>query len=157
MNPTTPFDDTGHFGDFFVSTDKKLLDTFFIVKELKQTYWGSWMEPITVMHSIDHSLCFGLYHREFAESEEGPIGHVDRQVGFARVVTDYSTVAWVCDVFVTAAFRKRGLSKFLMKSVMEHPEVKPRSVLLCTKDAHALYAKFGFQPFMAMKRQGGSV
>lgn len=143
------FDDTP--GEYFVSTDKALLDTFFIIRELKATYWGGWLTPATVMRAIDHSLCFGLYVRE-----PDPTAAVQqRQIGFARVITDYATFAWICDVFVTDRYRAKGLATFMMNVVLGHPEVKPRSCLLCTKDAQGLYRKFGFEKFEAMKRQGG--
>lgn len=129
---------------FFVSDDKEILDVPFIFQELKTSYFGSWREMNTVQRSIHHSLCFGLYQVDF----EGGI----KQIGFARVVTDYSTFAWICDVLVTRARQGQGLGKFLMQCVMGHPEVKPRSCLLSTHDAHGLYAQFGFKQFSAMKR-----
>lgn len=143
------FDETPHTDDFFVSTDKAKLNTFFVISELKKTYWGEWMQPMDVMRAIDNSLCFGLYQR-LPEGKE-------QQVGFARVVTDYATFAWICDVFIAEAYRRRGLSKFLMSVIVGHPEVAPRNCLLNTRDAHELYARFGFQVIQAMKRQGSSV
>lgn len=144
------FDDTP--GEFFVSTDKALLDTFFVIKELQGTYWGAWLTPPTVIRAIDHSLCFGLYRRE---TKDGAT--VNQQIGFARVITDYATFAWVCDVVITESFRKQGLGKFLMSIVVGHPDVKPRSSLLVTKDQQHLYTKFGFKPVTAMKRMGGTL
>ena len=149
------FDDTPHQGDYFVSTDKAKLDIPFTHDLLKHTYWGSWMSVQTVMKAIDNSLCFGLYQREYAETEEGPIGYSDRQVGFARVVTDYATYAWLCDVVISSIHRGRGLGRFLVGQVMNHPDVRERSVMLTTQDAHGLYQKFGFTHMPAMKRLGG--
>lgn len=152
---STPFDDSPHFGDFFVSSDKALLNVPFITTELKRTYWGGWLTLATVMKSIEHSLCFGLYQRRYAEIEEGPVGYSDHQIGFARIVTDYATFAWLCDVFVQQKYQGKGLGKFLVNAAMTHPEVRPRSCLLVTRDAQKLYAKFGFTPMTAMKRPGG--
>ena len=139
------FDETPHTGDFFVIFDKGLLDAAFVIKEITTSYWGSWRTPMVVLRSIDHSLCAGVYLRQGE-------GKPDRQVGFARVVTDYTTFAWICDVVITKDFRGKGLGSFLMRTLMEHPDVKPRACLLSTQDAHELYAKFGFRQFVAMKR-----
>jgi GNAT superfamily N-acetyltransferase len=82
--------------------------------------------------SIDHSLCFGVYHSE-------------RQVGFARVITDRATFALVADVFVLELHRGKGLSKWLMQEVIQHPDLQGlRRLLLLTSDAHSLYKQFGF-------------
>lgn len=140
------FDDVP--GEFFVSTDKALLNVPWIVAELNRTYWGDWMKLSTVVTAIEHSLCFGLYRR--GSPNEQPV-----QIGFARVVTDYATFAWLCDVIVSKEYRGKGLGKFLVYTATNHPQVKPRSVLLCTRDAHKLYAKFGFHSMEAMKRNGG--
>ena len=87
-----------------------------------------------VRHSLDHSLCFGLYEKS-------------RQVGFARVVTDRATFAWLCDVFILEEYRGRGLSKWLVECVMAHPALQGlRRFLLATRDAHGLYARHGFTP-----------
>ncbi len=87
-----------------------------------------------VERSIQHSLCFAAYL-------DG------RQIGFARVVTDYATFAYVADVFVVPEHRGRGISKLLLRAILEHPELQGlRRFLLATHDAHGLYAQFGFQP-----------
>jgi GNAT superfamily N-acetyltransferase len=132
-------------GEFFVSSDKSLLNIPWIFDQLKRTYWGGWLDVARVSRSIDFSLCFGLYRKEDGRN---------LQIGFARVVTDFSTFAWLCDVVVASAYRKRGLGTFLIRCVVNHPEVAPRSVLLSTNDAHDLYRRFGFSEITAMKRQG---
>jgi GNAT superfamily N-acetyltransferase len=142
------FDDVP--GQFFVSTEKPLLDTLLVFRELKKTYWGTWLSSAIVEKSIATSLCFGLYLRDVDGQP------VNRQIGFARVVTDYATFCWLCDVFVVEKFRKQGLGKFLLHTVMQHPEVKGRSVLLCTKDAQKFYSRYGFTPMECLKRPGGA-
>jgi GNAT superfamily N-acetyltransferase len=91
-----------------------------------------------VRKSIENSLCFGLY--------EG-----DKQVGFARIVTDGATVGWICDMFILPSHRSSGLGKWLLESMMEYPDVKGlRRILLNTRDAHDLYIKHaGFRPLLA--------
>jgi GNAT superfamily N-acetyltransferase len=102
-----------------------------------------------VRRSLENSLCFGLYER-------------GRQIGFARVVTDRATFAWLCDVFVLEEYRGRGLSKWLINGVMSHHALQGmRRVLLGTRDAHGLYERFGFRPladpsrFMEVFRSSG--
>jgi len=130
-------DGTGHF----VSTDSGLLDLDFICAALAESYWARNRPRRVVERSIENSLCFGLY--------ETP-GR--RQVGFARVVTDGATVSWLCDVVVDARHRGRGLGKFLVSSVVAHPEVAATVCLLGTRDAHGLYERFGFARSELMKR-----
>ncbi len=142
------FDDTPHTDDYFVSTDKARLDQVWIIQELKKTYWGGWYTAHTLIKAIDNSLCFGLYHRGTDAKE--------RMVGFARVVTDYATFAWVCDVIISEHHRQKGMGEFLLSIVMGHPEVRPRSCLLTTRDAHGIYERFGFRTATAMKRPGGT-
>jgi len=87
-----------------------------------------------VARSIENSLCFGLYRQ-------------GKQVGFARVISDYATYAYIGDVFVLKSFRGRGLGKWLMECIMRHPKLQGlRRWSLATRDAHALYAQFGFTP-----------
>lgn len=87
-----------------------------------------------VSRSVEHSLCFGLY-----ENAGG-------QVGFARIVTDYSTFAWLCDLFILAPHRGKGLGKWLVRMVVEYPDLKEvKRMLLGTRDAHGLYRLYGFE------------
>jgi GNAT superfamily N-acetyltransferase len=93
-----------------------------------------------VQRSLDHSLNFGVFKK-------------GQQVGFARVVTDFATFAWVADVFILEEHRGQGLAKWLMKSILSHPELQGfRRWVLATKDAHELYRKFGFQELRRPER-----
>lgn len=127
---------------FTVSTDPARLDIALIHHYLaRDSYWALNIPLETVQRAIAHSLNFGLY---------APDG---RQAGFARVVTDKATFAWLCDVFVLPEFRGRGLSKQLMQEVWSHPELQGlRRHLLATLDAHGLYQQFGFQELAAPER-----
>jgi GNAT superfamily N-acetyltransferase len=117
---------------FVVSSDPGRLDVDVIHGFLARSYWAEGIPREIVERSIRHSLCFGLY-------EWG------RQVGFARVVTDRASYAYLADVFVLEAYRGRGLSAFLMEAVMAHPDLQGlRRFGLATRDAHGLYRKFGF-------------
>ena len=86
-----------------------------------------------VQRSIDNSLCFGA----FADGQ---------LAGFARVVTDYATFGWLADVFVLEAYRGQGVGKALVQAVEDHPDLRAVRLLLATKDAHGLYAQYGFEP-----------
>jgi GNAT superfamily N-acetyltransferase len=123
-------------GEFLISTDPSLLDVPLIHDFLSnRSYWAAGRPLEVVRRSIENSLCFGLY--------ESP----GRQVGFARVVTDRATFAWLCDVFVLEEYRGRGLSKWLMECVMGHHALQGlRRVVLATRDAHGLYEQYGFTP-----------
>jgi GNAT superfamily N-acetyltransferase len=127
--------EVGRRDDFLVSTDPALLDLPLLHDFLaNRSYWAAGRPLEVVRRSLDHSLCFGLYER-------------GRQVGFARVVTDRATFAWLCDVFVLEQYRGRGLGKWLVECVLGHPTLqKLRRVLLGTLDAHGLYARYGFTP-----------
>jgi GNAT superfamily N-acetyltransferase len=122
-------------GSFLVSDDKTRLDVGFIHAFLSEkAYWSSCIPRSVVEKAIDNSLCFGLYDGE-------------AQIGFARVVTDRATFAWLCDVFVIPAFRGRGLARMMITSVLEHPDMQGlRRTLLATRDAHELYRACGFHP-----------
>jgi GNAT superfamily N-acetyltransferase len=128
-------------GNFLVSTDPGLLDMEFLCRGLNSTYWAATRPREVIEESIRNSLCFGVYEKESKQ-----------QVGFARVVTDKITFSWVCDVFITDSYRKRGLGKWLMACVVEHPDVKRTLSVLGTKDAHGLYEKYGFVRTELMKR-----
>ena len=120
--------------EFEISTDRSRLDIEVIHQFLGTSYWAEGRSRAVVERSIKHSLCFGVYW-------------AGRQVAFARVVSDRAVFAYLMDVFVIPEFRGRGISKALMREVLDHPELQGlRVFLLGTRDAHGLYAKFGFRP-----------
>lgn len=117
---------------FSISTDKNLLDLTTIHGFLKDAYWSKNIPLVLVEKSIEHSLCFGIYNNI-------------QQIGFARVVTDYATFAYLGDVFILEPFRGQGLSKWLLETIMDHPDLQGlRRWMLATSDAHGLYKKYGF-------------
>lgn len=120
-------------GDYLISTDRARLNIELIHEFIStKTYWAVGRAREVVQRSINNSFPFGIYKG-------------NDQVGFARVVTDYATFAWVADVFVLPEHRGRGLSKWLMEVILAHPELQGfRRWVLATKDAHSLYARFGF-------------
>jgi GNAT superfamily N-acetyltransferase len=128
MNTTTTHD------DYAISTDKHRLDLAAIHAYLTRSYWSPGIPIGIVERAISNSLCFGLYHRA-------------EQVGFARVVTDRATFAYLADVYVLESHRGKGLSKRLLETITGHPELQGlRRFMLATKDAHGLYEQFGFKP-----------
>jgi GNAT superfamily N-acetyltransferase len=119
---------------FTVTTDRARLDRDVIVRFLASSYWAENISRSTVDKSIDNSLCFGLLEE-------------NRQIGFARVVTDSATFAYLADVFVLPEHRGAGLGKWLIECVVSHPELQGlRRWVLGTRDAHGLYRRFGFTP-----------
>jgi GNAT superfamily N-acetyltransferase len=117
-----------------VTTDRSRLDLDVIHGFLTTAYWSKGVPRETVARSMEHSLCFGAF--------DG-----DRQVGFARVISDLTTFAYICDVFALESHRKRGVGKSLMAAIMAHPELQGlRLWTLFTRDAHGLYRQFGFSP-----------
>lgn len=118
---------------FKISTDKSLLDFDMIYNYLsKESYWSRGIPVEKVKESIESSMCFGIYKD-------------DKQVGFARVITDKAIFAYLCDVFILEDFRRLGLSKWLMQTILSHPDLQGlRRWLLATADAHGLYNQFGF-------------
>jgi GNAT superfamily N-acetyltransferase len=121
-------------GEFLVSTDRERLDLDVIHGFLTGSYWAKGIPREVVARSIENSLCFGLYAS-------------GKQVGFARVISDFATYAYLGDVFVLESFRGRGLGKWLMECILQHPQLQGlRRWSLVTRDAHGLYAQLGFTP-----------
>jgi GNAT superfamily N-acetyltransferase len=127
--------------DYLISTDASRLNISLIHRFLTiESYWAVGRSLEVVQRSIDNSLCFGIYRGA-------------EQVGFARVVTDFATFAWVADVFLLSEHRGRGLAKWLMEVILGHPELQGfRRWVLATKDAQTLYTQFGFIPLHRPER-----
>ena len=146
MTPMTEW----HYGEYTLSTERSRLDVSLIHDYLSNiSYWAKGRTAEVVQRSIDNSLCFGLYKSSAAENEQ--------QIGFARVVTDYATFAWLADVFVLERYRGQGLAKWLIEVIVSHPQLQCfRRWVLATKDAHELYRRFGFvelsEPAIWMER-----
>ena len=119
-------------GEFELSDEKTSLQVERIHHLLKDAYWCTGISKEVITAAINGSLCFGVY-------TDG------KQVGFARVVTDCATFAWLCDVIIDTAYRGKGLAKQLMSFILAHPELQGlRRICLATKDAHKLYEQYGF-------------
>ena len=122
-------------GEFLVSTDRARLDVDAIHGFLTNCYWAKGIPRETVERSIEHALCFGVYDDRGA------------QVGFARVISDFATIAYIGDVFVLDMHRGHGLGRWLMECVSQHPALQGlRRWILTTRDAHGLYSQVGFTP-----------
>ena len=134
-------------GDYAISTERSRLDFELIHNFLSNhSYWATGRSLERVRRSIENSVCFGLYKSRAGVSEQ-------QQIGFARVVTDYATFAWLADVFVLEEYRGRGLAKWLMEVIVTHPELQGfRRWLLATRDAHELYRRFGFAELKESER-----
>jgi GNAT superfamily N-acetyltransferase len=127
---------------FVVSTDPVRINLEVVHGYLSGSYWARDIPLGLVKKSIENSLCFGVYE------EAG-----GAQVGFARVISDYATYAYLADVFILEEYRGRGLSKWLMECILAHPQLQlPRSFYLATRDAHGLYSQFGFAPVESPER-----
>jgi len=128
-------------GEYLISTDRSRIDVAAVHAFLSQSYWSPGIPEDVVRRGIAGAVCFGMYH-----------GHA--QVGFARVITDQATYAYLADVYVLEAHRGRGLAKWLMEVIMSHPALQGlRRFALSTRDAHALYRQFGFEVVANPERQ----
>ncbi len=126
--------------DFEISTDPARIDVSMVHGFLSQSYWSPRVPLDVVRRGIENSVCFGIYRGT-------------QQVGFARVITDRATFAYLADVFVLESHRGLGLSKWLMECIMAHPELQGlRRWMLATRDAHELYRKYGFTPLAKPER-----
>lgn len=126
--------------EIVVDSDPLRLDLALVHEFLATSYWAHDIPLETVRQSIELSLCFGVYESS-------------RQIGFARVISDYTTFAYLADVFIVESHRGRGLSKQLMGAIRAHPRLQNlRRWMLVTRDAHTLYTQFGFNPLSAPER-----
>lgn len=126
--------------NFLVSTDPSKIDLDAVHAYLVQSYWAEGIPREVVERSIKWSLCFGVY--------DGT-----KQIGFARVITDRATYAYIGDVYILEAYRGKGLSKWLMSCIKAHPDLQGlRRWALATRDAHGLYKQFGFTELKAPQR-----
>jgi N-acetylglutamate synthase-like GNAT family acetyltransferase len=118
--------------DYSISSERSKIDIDMVHRLLSKSHWAANRKRETVVKSIENSLCYGVYHNE-------------RQVGFARIITDYCTFAHLCDVIIEESCRGQGLAKWLLDCIMKNPDLlEVLRFTLSTKDAHGLYEKFGF-------------
>ncbi|WP_318363941.1 GNAT family N-acetyltransferase [Enterobacter sp.] len=123
-----------HMNDYTISTDPEKLDVQAVHQYLTRSTWAKGIDLETVVASIGNSLNFGIYHN-------------DSQTGFARLITDYATFAYLCDVYVLEQYQGEGLGKWLMACIHGHPVFeKLRRIMLFTTTAPWLYEKFGYEP-----------
>jgi GNAT superfamily N-acetyltransferase len=123
-----------HRDNFMISTDHALLDHDAIAELLKHSYWASGRPRERLERALANSLVFGLYDGS-------------RQIGLARIVSDYAVFAYLCDVFIHEDYRAHGLGKWLMQTIHSHPDLQGlRRWTLATRDAHGLYQQFGWKP-----------
>lgn len=138
--PSQPTPQEWRRGEFAISADPARLDLAAIHGYLTRSYWAEGIPLETVRRSIEHSIPFGLYHGA-------------RQIGFARWITDHATFAYLGDVYVLEEYRGQGLGKWLLEVAVTHRDVQgQRRWVLLTRDAHALYARHGFEPLAAPQR-----
>ena len=134
-----------HKQQYLITDDRSRIDYDTVIRFLcKESYWAQDISPEMVKTSIQHSLCFSVFDDS-------------KQIGFARIITDYAVFGYLEDVFIDSIYRGAGLGQWLMDCVMSHPEVKKlKKLMLTTEDAQGLYAKFGFSglanPDMVMER-----
>ena len=126
--------------NYVISTDKSKIDIDYVHQFLSQSYWSPGVNIQVVKKAIKGSLCFGMY-----EVINKPFLPAGRQVGYARMVTDKATFAYLADVFIDENYRGKGLGKWLVEMKLAHPDLQGlRRILLATKDAHKLYEQCGF-------------
>ena len=125
---------------FYISTKNEKMDIELIHSFLNRSYWAEGISKEIIRRSVEGALCFGVFENA-------------RQVGFARMITDRATFAYLADVFIIEEYRGLGLSKWLMEVILAHPDLQGlRRMMLATRDAHELYRKFGFTPLNNVDR-----
>jgi N-acetylglutamate synthase-like GNAT family acetyltransferase len=126
--------------NFCITTDKQKIDIAYVHQLLAQSYWAKNIPLSVVQQSVKGSLCFAVLHHQ-------------KTVGFARVITDEATFAYLADVFIDEQYRGRGLSKWLVQTILAYPSLQHlRRFMLATRDAHGLYSQFGFEPLSHPER-----
>jgi N-acetylglutamate synthase-like GNAT family acetyltransferase len=119
--------------EFIISSDKSMIKLDDVFALLGNSYWAAARSKEIIIKSIENSFCFGVYHK-------------DKQIGFARMITDYATYAYLCDVIIDEDYRGQGIGKELVGYILGRPELEDvRSLWLSTNDAHKLYEKYGFE------------
>jgi GNAT superfamily N-acetyltransferase len=136
--------DMPHFqvsrGEYTITTDPAAVDHEAVYTAIVVSYWAEWIPPDLLRRAIEGSLPFSLFAG-------------DRQIGFARAITDRATFAYLADVYVLEEFRGRGLGRWLVETVMAHPELQGlRRFMLVTRDAQGLYERVGFRALAAPER-----
>ncbi len=126
-------------GPYRITDDASSLNVDTVCDLLAATYWAGHRPREKIEKSIQHSICISVLLE-------------DKQVGFARVVTDRAVFAWIADVVVAPEHRGKGLGKAIVQFIQDHPEIPSSRQLLGTRDAHGLYEKFGFRPYDAMSK-----
>ncbi|MBC9785076.1 GNAT family N-acetyltransferase [Heliobacterium chlorum] len=119
------------FEDYLISSDKSLINRETIYKFLASSYWAKNRSFETINKSIETSLCFGVYHG-------------NRQIGFARIVSDFATMYWLADVIIDEEYRGKGIGKKLVEAILASEDLKGLNGILGTLDAHGLYEQYGF-------------
>lgn len=118
--------------DFYISTDFSKIDINSVCSLLAKSYWANTRKRDAIVRSLENSLCFSIFHK-------------DKQIGLIRVITDYATFAYLCDVIIEEEYRHKGLGVWSLECVFKHPDLQNlRRWCLATQDAHEFYKKFGF-------------
>lgn len=128
-----------HEDNYSISCGFERMDTDAVFELLSNSYWASERPKEVIVQSMRNSLCFGLF-------EYG------KQIGFARVITDNVVFAWVCDVIIDPNFRGKGLGKWMLSCIVEHPDLQVKTTGLFTKDAHTFYEQYNFKSVDTMQR-----
>ena len=119
--------------DYYITSDFKKIDIDAVFSLLEQSYWANSRKVEITIKALENSLCFSLFYK-------------DKQIGLVRVITDYATFAYLCDVIIDEKFRHKGLGVWFLECVLKHPNLQNlRRWCLFTKDAHEYYKKFGFE------------
>ncbi|WP_425450964.1 GNAT family N-acetyltransferase [Saliterribacillus persicus] len=125
---------------YVISDEKDKIDLEKVHQLLSQTYWAKDRTLTTIRKSMKHSVVFGVYDK-------------NQQIGFGRVVSDYTVFSWLLDVVIDPSYQGKEIGSWLVKCILNHPELKETKFALATKDAHAFYEKFNFETDTCMRRK----